>query len=228
MWKNPSREHHSKQHQRAQQLKQHECFGRDIRRGPASCKKVPEEEEIKIGCAHDRARQVLGFLQPTQPRPQPVLQRLRLKVDQRSDHAGLPASPVARKNTSSRLASPGCPEYFCRISPMVPSTTFRPLFKINTCEQTSSSRCSRCELMMMAAPSRARFRIEFFIRRIPTGSSPVSGSSKKITLGACNRPQAMASFCFMPRESSPGSRSTLSAISSSSSNRRPVSSYPDT
>ena len=35
----------------------------------------------------------------------------------------------------------------------------------------------------MAAPSRARRTIESFIRRMPSGSSPVSGSSKKITLG---------------------------------------------
>ena len=69
------------------------------------------------------------------------------------------------------------------------------------------------------------------MRRMPSGSRPVSGSSKNITAGPCRRPHAIASFCFMPRESSPGSWSALSAISNSSSsgcaNRRVVADAVD-
>ena len=85
-----------------------------------------------------------------------------------------------------RTAPPGSrrpivPRIACRIPSSVPSRILRPFFTISTFEQTSSSRCSRCELMMIAAPSRARRKIESFIRRMPSGSRPVSGSSKKIT-----------------------------------------------
>jgi hypothetical protein len=59
--------------------------------------------------------------------------------------------------------------------------------------------------------------MESFIRRIPRGSSPVKGSSKTSTRGACRKPQAIESFCRMPRESSPGRASALSARSSSAS-----------
>jgi hypothetical protein len=47
--------------------------------------------------------------------------------------------------------------------------------------------------MRMAAPSRARARMESFMRRMPIGSRPVSGSSKKMTRGEWSNPQAMAS-----------------------------------
>ena len=53
------------------------------------------------------------------------------------------------------------------------------------------------------------------MRRMPPGSRPVSGSSKMITRGWWSRPQAMVSFCFMPRDSSPGRDCRLSDISSS-------------
>ena len=83
--------------------------------------------------------------------------------------------------------------------------------------QISSTRCSRCELRITAAPAAARRTIVAFIRRMPTGSSPVSGSSSSSACGVCSSPHAMASFCFMPRESSPGSAVRLSGRSSSPS-----------
>ena len=72
-------------------------------------------------------------------------------------------------------------------------------------------------LFERAAADAARLEIESFIRRIPTGSSPVSGSSNRITRGSCRSPQAIASFCFIPRDNAPGSVAALSASSSSAS-----------
>src|SRR5581483_9994991 len=175
----------------------------------------------KVQQSNNRPNQIFWLLQPADPHDQPVPPGGGQQEKQRSHHeirGGAPASPVAWKNTSSRFALPSCSEYFCRISASVPSMILRPFLRIKTCEQTSSSKCNRCELMTIAAPARARRKIESFIRRMPMGSSPVNGSSKKITFGECRSPQAMTNFCFIPRESSPGSLSALSAISSSSSN----------
>ena len=80
----------------------------------------------------------------------------------------------------------------------------------------------------IAAPARARCTIEFFMRRIPSGSRPVSGSSRNSTFGECSSPQAIASFCFMPRDSFPGSSCALSAISNSSSSGRATASWLST
>ena len=91
---------------------------------------------------------------------------------------------------------------------------------ISTRVHSSSTSCSRWELRTTAAPAWARPAMVRFIRRIPTGSSPVSGSSSIRARGSCSSPQAMASFCFMPRESSLASASCFSASSSSSSKRR--------
>src|SRR5438094_233822 len=119
-------------------------------------KKIPEEIKIEIKPAHDRTKEILWLFQPPDPRHEPVPQRHPLQIEQRGSHAGfavggsgggeLPTggSLVARKNISSRLASPSCPENFCMIPAIGPSTIFRPFFKIKMCEQTSSSRCSRC------------------------------------------------------------------------------------
>ena len=63
---------------------------------------------------------------------------------------------------------------------------------------------------MMADPAAARRMIVAFIRRMPTGSRPVSGSSRRRALGSWSSPQAIASFCFMPRDSSPGSEPRFS------------------
>ena len=67
--------------------------------------------------------------------------------------------------------------------------------------QISSTRCSRCDETITAAPARPRATIVSFMWRMPSGSRPVSGSSNSSTFGSWMSPQAMASFCFMPRES---------------------------
>ena len=73
---------------------------------------------------------------------------------------------------------------------------------------------------MTAVPASARPTIVAFMRRMPTGSSPVRGSSSSSAFGRCRSPQAMSSFCFIPRESSPGSASRFPSSSTSSSRSR--------
>ena len=52
---------------------------------------------------------------------------------------------------------------------------------------------------------------------MPIGSSPVSGSSNSSVVASRTRPQAITTFCRMPRDSSPGSERSLPVSSSSSS-----------
>src|SRR3984957_4954699 len=154
------------------------------RRRPAarvSQEKITDEIKVKIKPARDGADEIFRLLQPLEPGDQPVAGRMILQVKQRGDHlvstgstggaAGGGRLPPAPGKISPRLSSPVDPENFSASSASVPSMTFLPSFKIRMRELISSTRCSRCELMMMAAPSRARFRMEFFIRRMPMGSS---------------------------------------------------------
>src|ERR1051326_2549481 len=109
---------------------------------------MAKKKRVKRRRSHQRPGQVFRFFQAPEPGAQPVAEGLRVQVDQRADHGVSRGSPVARQNTSSRFASWNCAENVCRISTIVPSITLRPLFRIRTCEQISSSKCSRCELMM--------------------------------------------------------------------------------
>src|SRR5205814_3081548 len=114
-----------------EQFKQRQCTRRTVvfdERGAApSRQQIAEEKEVTIGRPHERAGQVLWLFQPPHPHPQPIPQRLHLEIQQGADHRFPRASPVARKKTSSRLASLDCSENFCRISPIVPSMTLMPL-----------------------------------------------------------------------------------------------------
>ena len=58
------------------------------------------------------------------------------------------------------------------------------------------------------------------MRRMPIGSSPVSGSSNSSVVASRTSPQAITTFCRMPRDSSPGSDRSLPVSSSSSSSAR--------
>src|SRR5262249_53063173 len=133
-------------------------------------------------CAHNATDQVFGLFESLEPHYSTVPDRLILQEQQRRNHGCFWGSgcdsPVARKNTSSRLASPVWLAYWRALSSMVPKLTFCPFLRIRMCEQISCTSGSKCELMIMAAPSRARLRIESFILRMPIGSSPVNGSSK--------------------------------------------------
>src|ERR1051325_7013716 len=219
--KNPGGQHQQQQNHCAQVLDDGTgaCEHRAARTSPTE--KELEQITPQIDETENGADEILRLLEPPDPRLRPVHERTREKEKESGDHGAiLGGSSVARRNRSSRRAPSACSNRR-RISSSVPSMTFRPLFKISTCEQISSTRCRRCELMTMAAPSRARFTIESFMRRMPSGSRPVSGSSKKMTLGEGRSPHAMASFCVMPRESSPGNELILSASSNSSSSSRP-------
>src|SRR5579859_184448 len=196
MWDDPRHQNDDEEHQRAEQFKQQQMSRRQRQVGPRlpaagiTPEQVAEEVPIKIKPADDGADEIFRLFQPLKPADQPVADGVILQVEQRRNHRSFPGgngaaagaaglvSLVARKKISSRLVSPGCSENFRVTSSSVPSIIFCPFFKIRRREQISPTRCNRCELMMMAAPSRARFRIESFIRRMPSGSSPVNGSSK--------------------------------------------------
>src|SRR6185503_10994455 len=140
------------------------------------------------------------------------------EIPEHADH-GWPASsswPMSARKTSSSLRERRAGRS-ARISAMLPNATARPRCITRTLVQISSTRCSRCELKITAVPAAARRMIVLFIRRMPTGSSPVSGSSSSSALGSCRSPHAMASFCFMPRDNSPGRACCLSERSSSAS-----------
>src|SRR5665213_620559 len=161
---NPTQRRHDQQGQRTQAFGHLLIFRRSQHGRPAVAKGA-KDIGVKIKSAHDGARQVLGLLQTADARDQPILQRVPQIIKKRPHHGVLLVSAVARKKISSRLASPDCSENLWRTSPRVPSMILRPFFKIKTCEQTSTSKCSKCELIKMAAPALLRFRIESFMRR---------------------------------------------------------------
>src|ERR1017187_5917930 len=183
MGDDPGEQHGDEQHHRASGFDQRVTIRRGEERQGLSPRARPEEraEEIPVEVepADNAAHEVLGLLEPLDPHHRAVLDRVILEVEEGGDHSlAFSASLVARKKTSSRLASPAWAENFWVISASVPWMIFRPFFRIRMWEQISSTRCNRWELMMMAAPSRARLRMESFMRRMPRGSRPVSGSSK--------------------------------------------------
>src|SRR5665213_2035223 len=187
----PRDQHDDKKHERGKRFIQQRTLRRSQRAGrrnravAVAAKEVAEKIKIKIKRARDGTKKIFRLLEPPEPRDEPVAGRVVLQVAERGDHldstgstGGSAGSLVARKKISSRLASPDCAENFCVTSASVPSAIFRPFCKIKRRVQISSTRWSRCELKMMAAPARARFKMESFIRRMPSGSRPVSGSSK--------------------------------------------------
>src|SRR5436305_133074 len=174
--------------------------------GPAA---RPKHQPKQVKAPHHEPDQILGLAQPRHAAARGVDQGAANEVECRADHAS-----VSARKMSSRL-SPRRSGRSVKISAIVPSATLRPRYMMSTRVQISSTKCSRCELSTTAAPCRARSLMVCFIRRIPAGSSPVSGSSNSSARGSCSRPQAITNFCFMPRDNSPGSASAFSASSSS-------------
>ena len=101
---------------------------------------------------------------------------------------------------------------------MVPSAATSPRRSSSTRVHSSSTRFNWCELRITDVPRSARRRMVSFMRRMPAGSSPVSGSSRIRTAGSCSRAAATESFCFMPRDSSLGRTPLFSVSSISASN----------
>ncbi len=185
---------------------------------------IAPEDEIEVGDADDHRQRVPRVLRLPDAMDRPVPDAGPGEIDEgaryhRSVVGGRTVGPVAGQHEEHLLERVSGqfrplghdPVDACRTPPSAPCAITSNLV------HNSSTRCSRCELSTTAAPSRARAAIVFFMRRIPPGSSPVSGSSRMSPDGLCSRPQAMASFCRMPRESSAGSTSVLSDSSNSRS-----------
>src|SRR5690242_12945526 len=96
---------------------------------PRPSKQMPQEIEIKVSRADEAAEKVLRLLEPFETLDQAVPDRIKLQVEQGCDHWLASFSLVARKKTSSRVASPACSENLRVISSMVPSMIFRPFFR---------------------------------------------------------------------------------------------------
>src|ERR1700678_2922357 len=134
----------------------------------SSAAETAKDVTVKIERGHNGADKIFGLAEAADTGEEAVLGGMKLVVEEGGGNHDSPLlSPVARKKPSSRLAPADCSENRSRTSCNGPSIIFRPSFKMRTCDQTSSSKCSRCELIKMAAPARARLRIESFIRRMP-------------------------------------------------------------
>ena len=76
--------------------------------------------------------------------------------------------------------------------------------------------------MMIVSPSLRNSDSSFQNSRRDTGSTPVVGSSRMMSLGSCTSVQASASFCFMPPDnwSVRRDRNGVSCVIDSSRSRR--------
>ena len=98
---------------------------------------LSEEEKIKVASSHDRSEEVFRLLQPPDPFHQAILEGGELKIEKSAGHgktgggAEFSVSPVARKNTSSRLRFSPLEKRFLT-SAIVPSAIFPPSFKMRT------------------------------------------------------------------------------------------------
>jgi hypothetical protein len=137
VWNDPGEHHDHQKRERAKGFEDGDavqsCHGIEVRAPhPARVEHVTEEIKIEIEKPDDGSGEVLWFSQALKTHEHAILEGLSLEIEQRADHGVFLMSAVARKKTSSRLASPACSENLCRISSMVPSMIFSPFFRMST------------------------------------------------------------------------------------------------
>src|SRR5262249_54742012 len=154
---------------------------------------LPAEDQGEPGHADRPAHEVAGLAQAAQLAAQPVAEGPERVEEERPQHQS--SRSVALRKICSRLEPAAAVGTRAASSASVPSATFTPRSRITMRVQISSTRWRRCDETTTAAPARPRATIVSFMRRIPSGSRPVSGSSNRSTVGSWIKPQAMTSFC---------------------------------
>ena len=200
--------------QRGQRLRQARRRAAAPRGARPRCAEAGEEAEIQIRGAGDRADQVPRLAQPPQPHAQPVPRAADDDVEARADHRQRQVRdwswPVTRRKICSRF-EPAVGQIGARRE-----LRERAVGDLAAAVHDDHARADLLDQVQQvrrqqnrrAGRARAR-RSSSRIRRMPIGSSPVSGSSNSSVVASRTRPQAITTFCRMPRDSSPGSDRSL-------------------
>src|SRR6185436_14280007 len=165
---------HERQHR--EQGHDHLCSLAEEQRRNAGGPHRPKQKGPDVQAADEQRSRVARTPHSAHRSPKSISAACPGEIEERVHAVGVPSLVSARNTSSSDCpASSGCA--FIKSS-IEPYATQRPWRSTINFVQSSSTRLSRCELRITAAPAEARATIVSRIRRMPPGSRPVSGSSR--------------------------------------------------